>query len=125
MIKKFSAFCLAALAMVWTPSIALAAGPFDGSYIGSTINMTGGKGTQGCLNANNKTIVVKDSVLDYTSTSTSTHEVFHDKIPVGADGNFKGTAGLGGQMSGQFTATGMTGQWSVLACQFKMEFKKS
>jgi hypothetical protein len=112
--------CLA----IQMPSKAQAAGPFDGTYVGTTTNTTMGKGTQGCVNATRKTITVKDGVFEYVTTSTSTHQEFHDKLPVGPDGSFKGTVGNAGQMSGTFTATGMTGEWAVLACLFKMDFKK-
>jgi hypothetical protein len=111
--------------VIQMPTKAQAAGPFDGTYVGSATNTTMGKGTQGCVNATRKTITVKDSVFEYVTTSTSTHQEFHDKLALGPDGSFKGTVGNGGQMSGTFTANGMTGEWSVLSCLFKMDFKKS
>lgn len=110
--------------VIGLPAQAQVPSQFDGRYVGSTTNTTGGKNTQGCVNARNKTISVSGGVFAYDTTSTTTHQVFHDKLSIGPDGSFKGTVGNGGQMSGQFTVSGMTGQWAVLTCLFKLDFKK-
>jgi len=116
---------LSACLALTTPLPAQAASPFDGVYSGGWANTTMGKGTSYCgAPQTDKKITVADGVFEFTNYSTSTKQTFHDRLPVGADGNFKGTVGNSGEIKGTFTASGMTAIWDVGVCHIKMDFKK-
>jgi hypothetical protein len=96
-----------------------AAGPFDGTYRGTSTNITSGGG--GCPSGGPLTKTVVNNTF---GMSWSTSEI---KLTVGPDGTITGSAGVGKALfsaTGKIVGSTMAMEYGSLRCRYRFEGRK-